>query len=192
MLHDALDLTTGPVAIRYPKTPAPDVGEDEVGVGLAARKVRTGSDVAVLAVGKMLAAATEAAEVLAAQGIDATVYDVRCAKPLDPAMIADAAAHPLVVTIEDGLADGGIGSSIRGLLEDAEGPTPRVRVLGVPTEYLDHGSVDEILARLGLDADGIVRCRHRVTLTRTRCGAASRRRLRRATRRRGSRRLRGR
>jgi 1-deoxy-D-xylulose-5-phosphate synthase len=156
MLHDALEITTGPVAIRYPKTPAPDVGEGEIGVGLTARKVRSGSDVAVLAVGKMLAAATEAAEALAGQGIEATVYDVRCVKPLDPAMIADAATHPLVVTIEDGLADGGIGSSIRGLLEDETGPTPKVRVLGVPTQYLDHGSVEEILARLGLDADGIV------------------------------------
>jgi 1-deoxy-D-xylulose-5-phosphate synthase len=154
MLHDALEITTGPVAIRYPKTPAPDVDEGEV--GLSARKVRSGSDVAVLAIGKMLAAATEAAERLAADGIEATVYDVRCAKPLDPAMIADAAAHPLVVTIEDGLADGGIGSSIRGLLEDETGATPKVRVLGVPTEYLDHGSVEGILARLGLDADGVV------------------------------------
>jgi deoxyxylulose-5-phosphate synthase len=87
MRHDALEITTGPVAIRYPKTPAPDVDEGEVGVGLSARKVRSGTDVAVLAIGKMLAAATEAAERLAADGIEATVYDVRCAKPLDPAMI---------------------------------------------------------------------------------------------------------
>ena len=62
MLHDALDLCTGPAAIRWSKTAAPSVPDDEVGSGLSGRKVRDGRDVCILAVGKMLGAAQEAAD----------------------------------------------------------------------------------------------------------------------------------
>ena len=156
MLHDALELTTGPVAIRWSKTIPPSVGPDEVGHGLRGRRLRAGERVCLLAVGKMLAAATAAAEQLAAEGVDATVWDVRCAKPLDPAMLDDAVRHELVVTIEDGLRDGGAGSAIADALATRAGrDAPLVRVLGTPREYLPHGGADEILAGLGLDADGV-------------------------------------
>jgi 1-deoxy-D-xylulose-5-phosphate synthase len=86
-----------------------------------------------------------------------TVWDPRVVKPLDPEMLADAAGHRLVVTIEDGLRDGGIGAAIADSLSKLA-PTggPQVRVLGVPSAYLAHGKPDVILARLGLDADGVV------------------------------------
>ncbi len=155
MLSDALDVESGPVAIRYPKTPAPSVDETEVGEGFRGRKVRSGSDVCILAVGKMLAAATEAAEALESDGVSASVWDVRCVTPLDPEMLADAGKHDLVVTIEDGVRDGGCGAAVRDHLGELA-TAPPVRVLGVPLEYVPHGSVDQILARLGLDADGIV------------------------------------
>src|SRR4051794_28507976 len=90
MLRDALDITDGPVAIRWPKTHARSVHPDEVGHGLHARKVRDGRDICLLAVGKMLDAAEQAADVLTAEGVAATVWDVRVVKPLDPRMIADA------------------------------------------------------------------------------------------------------
>ncbi len=93
MLHDALDLCTGPATIRWSKTAAPSVADDEVGSGLSGRKVRDGRDVCILAVGKMLAAAQAAADALAAEGIEATVWDVRVV-PLDPEMLADAADAP--------------------------------------------------------------------------------------------------
>ena len=157
MLHDALELCTdGPAAIRFPKTMPPD-GPAETGSGLSARRVRAGSEVCLIGVGKMLAAAVDAAERLAEQGVDATVWDPRLVKPLDPEMLADAAGHRLVVTIEDGLRDGGAGSAISDALSKLA-PTggPQVRVLGVPSAFLSHGKPDAILARLGLDADGIV------------------------------------
>ncbi|MGV3757915.1 MAG: 1-deoxy-D-xylulose-5-phosphate synthase, partial [Actinomycetota bacterium] len=110
MLHDALELCTdGPSAIRWSKTAAPSVGPDEVGSGLSARKARAGRDVCILAVGKLLAAAQQAAEALADEGIEATVWDVRVV-PLDPEMLADAAQHPVVITAEDGIRDGGVGA----------------------------------------------------------------------------------
>ena len=153
MMSDALDITTGPVAIRYPKTPAPSVDETQVGSGLRGRKVRGGSDVCILAVGKMLGAAEDAAARLEAEGVSATVWDVRSVTPLDQDMLDDAGTHPLVVTIEDGIRDGGCGSAIRDRLA---GTGASVEVLGVPTDYVTHGNVDQLLSELGLDADGIV------------------------------------
>ena len=154
MLTDAVELD-GPSAIRWPKTAAPSVPESEVGTGLRARKARAGTDVCLIGVGKMLATAMEAAERLADEGIDATVWDPRVVRPLDDAMIADAAGHSLVVTIEDGLRDGGAGAGIRDAIEDVTGDC-RVRVLGIPTRFIPQGKPDVILAGMGLDADGIV------------------------------------
>ena len=157
MLHDALDITTGPVAMRWSKTAAPSVPENEVGHGLKGRKVKEGTDVCLLAVGKMLANAQEAAELLEADGVSTTVWDVRCVKPLDEDMLAHAAGHRVVVTMEDGWREGGAGSCVaeRLLLGEHDGPVPVIRVLGVPNEYIPQGVPDQILADCGLDAAGI-------------------------------------
>ena len=152
MLNDAYLVPSGPVCIRWPKTAAPSVSADRVGSGISARLERSGSGVCLIGVGKMLAAACEAADLLAEVGIQATVWDPRVVKPLDPLMLENASRHDLVVTIEDGLRDGGIGSSIALALED----TPaKVQVLGVPTQYIQHGRPDEILSSLGLDGFGV-------------------------------------
>ena len=157
MLHDALEITTGPVSLRWSKTAAPSVTEDEVGHGLKGRKVKEGTDVCLLAVGKMLANAQEAAELLEADGVSTTVWDVRCVKPLDEDMLAHAAGHRAVVTMEDGWREGGAGSSVaeRLLLADHDGPLPAIRVLGVPNEYIPQGVPDQILADCGLNPAGI-------------------------------------
>ena len=82
----------------------------------------------------MLDAAEAAAEMLAADGVSVTLWDARVVKPLDPAMLADAGRHPYVVTVEDGLRDGGVGMAVADrVCELTVGmPEPRVRVLGVP------------------------------------------------------------
>ena len=104
----------------------------------------------------MLLAAREAADKLAAEGHDVTLWDPRVVKPLDPEMLADAASHRLVITIEDGLRDGGIGAAIADSLSKlAPVGGPQIRVLGVPSVYLAQGKPDVVLAHLGLDADGI-------------------------------------
>ena len=167
MLHDALEITDGPVMIRWAKTPAPSVPPHQVGSGLRGRRARSGTDVCILSVGKMLETSLQAAEVLEAEGIEATVWDVRCVKPLDPAMIAEAADHPAVITIEDGYKSGGAGSLMASAIRlQCEGRSvPRVEVLGIPTEYIDHAKVDAIMAGLGLDADGIADAARRVSAT---------------------------
>ncbi len=156
MLHDAIELADdGPVAIRYPNGTAPQVGEHEVGVGLHARRLRHGDgSVCVLAIGKLVTFAAQAAQTLGEHGIDATVWDVRSCAPLDPEMIADAAAHRAVVTCEDGVRDGGVGMTIADQVH-ATAPQVPVEVLGLPSKFIPQGKPDRILAQLGLDADGI-------------------------------------
>jgi 1-deoxy-D-xylulose-5-phosphate synthase len=131
------------------------VPEHDVGVGLLGRKVRAGDgSVALLAIGRLVVPATKAAAALAEQGIDVTVWDVRCCAPLDPAMIADAAAHGAVVTCEDGVREGGIGMSIADAVHALD-PSVTVTPLGIPTRFIPQGKVNQLLSGLGLDADGI-------------------------------------
>lgn len=156
MLHDALDIVgDGPVAIRYPNGTAPQVGELDVGVGLRARQLRRGDgSVCILAVGKLVSFAKQAANLLADEGIDATVWDVRCCAPIDSAMTADAATHRVVVTCEDGVRDGGVGMAIADHLHALDCTVP-VEVLGLPSRFIPQGKPDRILAQLGLDSEGI-------------------------------------
>jgi 1-deoxy-D-xylulose-5-phosphate synthase len=158
MLHDALELCEGPAAIRWSKTAAPSVDPEDVGSGRSGRRVRVGRDLCILAVGKLLPAARAAAEVLAADGIEATVWDVRVV-PLDPEMLADAARHPVVLTAEDGVRVGGVGTLIADAIScvDPHATPPRVKVLGTPVAYIPQGKADAILAELGLDAAGLER-----------------------------------
>ncbi len=159
MLHDALGLAeSGPVVIRYPKGIARNVGEHDVGQGLNARKVHTadGARVCIVAIGKLVGIALEAAKSLRDRGIGVTVWDARSCAPLDEVMLADAAQHELVITAEDGIRDGGIGMTIEDALLTRDGGAPRVRVLGIPTRFIPQAKPDVILSSLGLDAKGIV------------------------------------
>jgi 1-deoxy-D-xylulose-5-phosphate synthase len=155
MLGDAIDLCDGPVSIRWPKTAAVIVPEDQVGSGLSARKARVGDgSLCLIGTGKMLEACLEAAESLSDEGIEATVWDPRIVKPLDQEMLADADAHGVVVSVEDGFREGGVGTAIRLSLDDMDSDA-HVAVLGVPIEYFRHAKPGVILERLGLDAAGI-------------------------------------
>lgn len=156
MFADAMTLVEeGPIVIRYPKGTARQVSEGDVGNGLHARKLIEGSGrVCILAVGKMVGNALSATEMLREQGIEPTVWDVRCCSHLDPNMLDDAARHDLVITIEDGLREGGVGMSIANHIDQLNHAT-RVSVLGVPTKFISHAKPDQIFAQLGLDAAGI-------------------------------------
>jgi 1-deoxy-D-xylulose-5-phosphate synthase len=166
MLSDAISLAdTGPVAIRYPKGLARNVDENDIGSGLQARKLVDGTTkrVCILAIGKLVGAALEAAETLKASNIDTTVWDVRSCAPLDPAMIADAIQHDVVITAEDGIRDGGIGMTIENAINDASNnitltthKRPNVHVLGVPTTFVPTAKPQVILHQMGLDSQGII------------------------------------
>ncbi len=159
MMEEALKLQ-GPSVIRFPKTPAPCRRPGAVGSGLGARRVLAGDGSAcILAVGKLLGAAEEAAVLLAAEGIDVTVWDVRVVSEPDPVMLADAARHDVVITAEDGIRQGGSGTYLAEALRRScpLGAAPPVVSLGIPRSFIAQDKPDRILSRLGLDGPGLAR-----------------------------------
>lgn len=155
-LHTALQMG-GPFAIRYPRgeaegAPLPET--PEVLPEGKARVVREGSDVAILAFGRMVAQAKGAAELLAADGISARVVDMRWVKPLDAQAIRQACETKLVVTVEGGVIAGGAGEGVLGEMAAAGLTTPAVN-LGIKDEFVTQGSVGQLLHEQGLDAEGI-------------------------------------
>ena len=161
LLDVAVELD-GPVLLRFPKgavVPRSALGPRAAAPvnGLGSRSLREGTEVCILAVGDRVAAALDAAERLAADGIDAAVHDVRSVRPLDPALVETAAHARFIVTVENGVVDGGAGAEIVARVRDLVGPraVPPVLHLGVPTTYIPHGDPGRILAALGLDGPGI-------------------------------------
>lgn len=151
-LHTALAAEC-PCAIRYPRGSGTGVGlPDAVEVWEPAKATlkRTGTDVALFAVGRMVSVAMEAAEGLEADGVSASVIDARWVKPLDLEMIAAAAAdHRLIVTIEENTGVGGFGSGVSEALSDLAAETPVLR-LAVPDCFVTHGAMPKLLAEVGL------------------------------------------
>jgi 1-deoxy-D-xylulose-5-phosphate synthase len=179
MLSAALELP-GPALIRWPKTPS-EGSLGAPGEGLTSRCLLKGDgEVVFVGVGKMAGRCLAAAELLAGEGVAATVHDLRVVRPADPQLVEIAARASLVVTAEDGLAHGGAGAYFVGLVAEAAQEAgripPRQLVLGIPTRYLPHAKPDEILHQLGLDAVGIA-ASTRQALGSTRTGTARREHL---------------
>ncbi|MEI6447435.1 MAG: 1-deoxy-D-xylulose-5-phosphate synthase [Actinomycetes bacterium] len=143
MLRTAILHESGPTAIRYPRgagngVDIPDDPEPiEVGTG---EILRSGSKVALIGYGTGVGKALEAVELLSEQGIDPTVVDARFAKPIDAGLVAQLAAeHDLLVTIEEGVLQGGFGSAVLETLNEA-GVQSRVLRVGLPDRFVTHGS----------------------------------------------------
>jgi 1-deoxy-D-xylulose-5-phosphate synthase len=109
----------------------------------------TGRDVLIVAVGPMTRTAVEAAEVLAAQNIGATVADPRWVKPVEPALVDLSRDYRLVVSVEDNVKSGGAGVALTLAMREAGVQTP-VEVRGIPARFLQHGKRAEILQELRL------------------------------------------
>jgi 1-deoxy-D-xylulose-5-phosphate synthase len=154
MLGEALRNEAGPSLIRFPKGAA---AETPPGSGLAARRLRRGADGCIVAAGRLVRAAEDAADLLADDGWSVSVWDVRVATPLDDRMVRDASAHPLVVTVEEGIRIGGVGSLVAERMAALHSACrlPALVHLGTPFRYLPQGDPDAILSDLGLDAEGI-------------------------------------
>lgn len=150
----------GPIAVRYPRGSGPGtalVDNPEplpIGVG---ETLREGDDVAIIGYGYGVGVSLEAAEELAAEGINATVINARFVKPLDSELILEAARRcRRVVTVEDGVLMGGFGSAVLEMLQD-HGCCVPVKRLGLPDCFIEHGKREKLLEVLGLDAPGIAR-----------------------------------
>jgi 1-deoxy-D-xylulose-5-phosphate synthase len=150
----------GPAAMRYPRGNGIGVPIDreprllELGKG---ELLRDGGEVAIVAYGSMVHPSLEAAEHLAKEGIEATVVNARFVKPLDSELLlAMARTKRLIVTVEEAYLAGGFGSAVLELMEE-NGLQDRVHLvrMGIPDRLVTHGDPKLLLAKYGLDADGI-------------------------------------
>lgn len=159
MLKTALDFD-GPVSVRYPRGSGVGVALDtqwqDLPIGKA-EVLRTGKDVCFWAIGSMVQTALDAAELLEAQGISAGVVNMRFAKPLDVELLREhAQSYGKIITLEEGVLAGGVGSAIleelneNKLLEQRE-----VRCFGIPDEFVMHGDKKLLFRDLGLDTPTI-------------------------------------
>jgi len=153
--------TNHPMAIRYPRGSGLGVEFDptlhEIAIGKG-EILREGEDAAILAIGTMVAPALEAAEQLAAKGIELTVVNARFAKPLDSELIIDLASHiKRLVTVEENTLSGGFGNSIVELLQQSGISDIKVKSMGIPDEFVEQGSQALLRAKYGLDAEGIAK-----------------------------------
>ena len=152
----------GPVAVRFPKAPVELVERKEKPLELGrAEIIRHGCDGTLVACGTTLPACVEASDRLAGEGMKIGVINARFVKPLDTETILAAIEESsFVLTVEEGALMGGFGSAVLEAACDAGLDSSRVRRLGIPDEYIEHGPRAELLADLSLDADGITKaCR---------------------------------
>lgn len=145
----------GPFYVRLGRSKVPEVyGPDDTFEIGRAKTLREGGDVTIVACGVEVAAALEAAELLAGRGIGAEVIDAFSIKPLDAeTILASASKTSAVVTVEEHLVSGGLGSAVSELLGE-QLPT-RMRRIGVEDRFGTSGEPDELLAAFGLDAPSI-------------------------------------
>ncbi len=157
MLDFALQ-STSPVSIRYPKTKVEQVAREVAPIQLGKSEILSwGQDGNILACGTMLPQAVAAAEKLQQDGLSVGVINARFVKPVDEEVIAKAASTGFVITIEENALMGGFGSAVLEAANRLGVNTERFKVLAIPDEFVEHGDRDELLADLGLDANGLIR-----------------------------------
>lgn len=158
MLATAL-ACNGPCAIRYPRAHAMGLPlkshPETLAIGKA-RMMAEGSDILIIAIGSMVGPSLEASRILTQEGFSVAVMDARFVKPLDRDLILDkAVAAGMVLTVEEGVLAGGFGSSVLELLSE-EGMNSIVTArMGIPDNFVEHGTRSELLQELGLCAEGI-------------------------------------
>ena len=150
-----------PMAIRYPRGTGLGVKLDTELLPIPIGKgeiLRSGEDIVILAIGTMVTPALEAAQELAANGIEATVVNARFAKPLDSELIVDLASRiKRVVTVEENTLSGGFGSSVADLLQKSGVSDVQVKSIGLPDEFIEQGPQTILRSKYDLDAKGILR-----------------------------------
>lgn len=158
LLNEAVAIKDAPTVVRFSKgtvsTELPAIRRLADGVDVLHESAA--KDVLILTVGAMAETGMQVAKMLADQGIGSTVVDPRWVIPVPKSVVEMAANHRLVVTIEDGIRVGGIGTRVRQDLRAAQIDTA-LSEIGLPDEFLEHASRNEILERVGLTAQSISR-----------------------------------
>jgi len=160
MVKTAIEYNDGPIALRYPRGNGLGVPMDEhlhtIPIGTW-EVLRPGQDAVILTFGTTIALANKAAERLAEQGIQAEIVNARFIKPLDEAMLHTIIKRKLpIFTVEEAILQGGFGSSILEFIHDHAYQNVTVNRMGIPDQFIEHGSVDELLKEIHLTSDELV------------------------------------
>ncbi len=158
MLKTAIDYESGPIALRFPRGSGVGVSmlADPYALPIGRGEVlREGGDLTIIAIGATVLPSIRASEILAEAGIEATLINARFVKPLDEALILNAARRTgIVLTVEEAMLAGGFGSAVMELLT-REGVSARVDCLGLPDRFFDHASQQSLRKQAGIDAESI-------------------------------------
>ncbi|HHV63047.1 MAG TPA: 1-deoxy-D-xylulose-5-phosphate synthase [Firmicutes bacterium] len=176
----------GPVALRYPRSGLPaerysqtttagvlePLNTPDTRRSGRAHVIKPGNDLAIFAVGSMVGPSVEASKFLDSHGINAAVVNARFVKPLDVETLTGIATRTgQVLTVEEGVLQGGFGSAVLEALNDAGAAGVRVMRLGVPDRFIEHGARDILLEKCGLTASAIARAARQLTEGRGRVAA---------------------
>lgn len=160
LMYTAQQEDMGPFSIRYPRGKGVQTEwktafqKIKVGTG---RKLTTGTDIAILTIGHPGNFAQDAIAELKDTGASVAHYDMRFVKPLDETMLHEVfTKFDKVITVEDGCLMGGFGSAVVEFMTD-QGYKANVKRLGIPDEYVHHGTQAELWAECGFDKDSIIR-----------------------------------
>lgn len=159
MMHFAAQYTKGPIAIRYPRGKGmlnEKVVVSNQPITFEGIEIYKGKKMALLNIGSLYHYVEKAANELRNQGFDIGLYDLQCAKPLNDAFLTTVFEnYQTVITVEDGVITGGIGSSITQWKSNKEYAVKTVN-WGLPDQFIEHGSQEELYASVGLDVEGLV------------------------------------
>jgi 1-deoxy-D-xylulose-5-phosphate synthase len=161
LLRQGTQRNEGPWSVRWPRDAVPTEVpplSDIPGIEYGSWEIlRNGADAAILAVGTMVGPALEAAEELAGSGIRCTVVNCRFLKPYDRDVFQEMVrSHPVVLTAEEGQVINGFGAYMARELDALSlSRRPRMASLGIPDDFIEHGARKDLLAQIGLDAQGI-------------------------------------
>jgi len=158
----------GPIALRYPRGPAPHIPFDESPEPIPIGKgeiLRSGDDLLILAIGSTVDDALSAHHILSEKNIHATVVNSRFVKPMDTDLICELAEKiPRIITVEENLRQGGFGSAVLEVLIDKGINNIKVKRIGVQDTFVEHGARNTLRAKYGIDADSIVKAAEEFSL----------------------------
>ena len=159
MLYTALQ-HSGPAAIRYPRGTAIGVPLDPeyktIPIG-ESETLKEGKDLLIIALGSMVSPSMEAATVLQNEGLSVGVVNCRFVKPLDKGMVEQIRAVGKVLIVEENIRQGGLGSALLELLNDSDMPDVRLKRIGLPDKFVEHGPLTLLREKYGLDHSGILK-----------------------------------
>lgn len=159
MVYTAIKYDKGPIAVRYPRGNGLGVAVDEKPSELPIGKwevLRDGQDGCILSFGSMIQVALEAAKKLQSDGIHIAVINARFLKPLDSEVLNTLIARRLpILTLEEGVLEGGFGSSIMEFYHDRSCHDAIIERMGIHDQFVEHGSVKELLEELGLTSEHV-------------------------------------